>query len=245
MAKKKPKKKVKVKKSKTPKGKAGRHVGHPTVAKKKKTRKPKGLVPGRGLAIKKIEIMNAVPIMPCSVLGRDRQGLRFAHTQAERVFDQYSRQCRQKGLTIRMIECKMETLPFPFTISEEKVESLLKNLNFTNLWPWTRATCTFEIEDVATGQSETFKGAGLGNNDVWSDTSAQTIAFKQALLLYFFTAWPQPNDHLQVIRESLALVAIEDKVAAFEQLLPKKAWNVMTRAGAVKALLAFYGGKTE
>lgn len=211
----------------------------------KKTTKKSGPDPGRGLYVKKLEIMNAVPIMPCSVLGKDRYGLRFAHTQAEKVFQEYARLCRQKNLTIRMIECKMETLPFPFSISEEKVEDLLKNISFTNLWPWTRATCTFEIEDVATGQTEIFKGAGLGNNDVWSDTSAQTIAFKEALLLYFFTAWPQPSDHLRIIREGLDAISPAEKVKAFEQILPKEAWNVMTNIGAVKALQAFYGGKIE
>ncbi len=230
MAKKTPKKKVK----KTPKRKV-----------KKKAKKTRGLAPGRGLYIKKLEIMAAVPIMPCSVLGKDRYGLRFAHTTAERVFQQYSRLCREKNLTIRMIELKMETLSFPFTVSEEKVEKLLKNTDFTNLWPWSRATCTFEIEDVATGQTEIFKGASLGNNDVWSDISAQTMAFKQALLLYFFTAWPQPSNHLQVIRDSLDQISPEQKVEAFKQILPDTAWNVMTRAGAIKALLEFYGGKSK
>ena len=237
MAKRKTKKKVKAKVKKKVKAQA----------KGKTRRKKSGPDPGRGLYVKKLEIMNAVPIMPCSVLGRDRQGLRFAHTQAGRVFQQYSRLCRQKNLTIRMIECKMETLPFPFAlpVDANELKELLKSANLTELWPWTRATCTFEIEDVATGQTEIFKGAGLGNNDVWSDTSAQTTAFKQALLLYFFTSWPQPNDHLRIIRESLEQISVEEKIKAFEQILPKEAWNVMTKTGAIKALRVFYGGKVE
>lgn len=238
---------AKKKKSKAKKKKAKK--------KKVKTRKKaKGKVvkgsesdPGRGLYIKKLEIMNAVPITPCSILGRDRYGLRFAHTRAEEVFQQYSTLCRQKNLTIRMIECKMETLPFPFAlpVDANELKELLKSANLTELWPWSRATCTFEIEDVATGQTEIFKGASLGNNDVWSDISAQTNAFKEALLLYFFTAWPQPSDHLRIIRESLDQISAEEKIKAFEQILPKEAWNVMTQTGAIKALRVFYGGKTK
>ena len=246
-AKKKPAKAPKKAKKKAKKKKAKKKK---VKTRKKATKKVvKGSLsdPGRGLYIKKLEIMNAVPIMPCSVLGRDRYGLRFAHTRAENVFQEYARLCRQKNLTIRMIECKMETLPFPFALPVDANEQkeLLKNVNLTELWPWTRATCTFEIEDVATSQTEIFKGASLGNNDVWSDISAQTNAFKQALLLYFFTAWPQPCDHLKIIRESLEQITPAEKVEAFKQILPKEAWNVMTNAGAIKALLAFYGGKTK
>ena len=231
MAKAKPKKKVKKKTKKA--------------TKPRKKAKKRRIQPIYGLHEKKLDIMAEVPIMPCSVIGKDRYGLRFAHTQAEKVFQRYSELCRQKHLVIRMIDCKMETLPFPFTVGEEKVAELLRNISFTNLWPWTRAVCTFEIRDTTTGETETFMGAGLGNNDVWSDNSAQTVAFKQGLLMYFFTAWPQPTDYLRLIRESLEEVGRESIVDALKQIMPDTAWNVMESTGAVKALTKFFGGNEK
>jgi len=110
-----------------------------------------------------------------------------------------------------------------------------------------RAECKFRIVDVATGQEEIFCGAGLGDNDVWSDTSAITVAFKEALLLYFFTAWPQPVDFNEVIRKELEGLKGEEQIAAIQSILPAKAMETITESGAFQALRDFYtkqfGGK--
>ena len=223
-----------------PKKKAKKAVRKPRKAPRKvasgrktpKQRKPRIDPRLRGLTIKKLEILAAVPIMPCSVLGRDWQGNRFAHTRAEEVYKVYREECTKRGLTIR----RTKSLTTDCEISQKDSEDrfyMVSGVRFEGEW---------EIKDRSTGQCETFGGSGDGLNDVWSAISAQTIAKKQALLDYFETAWPQPTDHLRVIQESLAAVPDKEKVEAYKQILGAEAWSIMTATGAVKRMADYYSG---
>lgn len=206
-------------------------------AKKKKARGRKTVVVQPGLHFKKLEIMAAVPVMPCSVIGRDNYGLRFAYTQAAQVYQRYARLCREKGLTIRRIEGKTTDAYYgdSYQNSEGKTKFAKRPcVRFEGIW---------EICDTGTGQTETFGGAGDGDNLIWSANSAQTIARKQALLDYFETAWPQPTDYLKLIRESLEQVQPTRFVDALQEIMPENAFNIMTSTGAIKALQDFFGGK--
>lgn len=222
-------KKKTVKRKKPAKKTAGKKVAKKKKVVKKKNQKPKGPDPRRGLHAKKAEIMAKVPNMPCSAIGRDLHGLRFAHTQAERVYAVYRDLCAEKGLVIHRTEGKSRVI----NDTAERIQIL-----FEGVW---------EIRDRATGQTETFGGHGQGDNGRWSANSAQTIAKKQALLDYFETAWPQPTQFLEVIRDSIAAVPDAEKVEAFKQILPPQAWDVLTAAGAVKELKDFFErkGKVE
>jgi len=204
------------------------------VVKKKKRKKRKKYIP-LGLQGKKLEILAEVPIMPCSVLSRDWQGNRYAHTQAEKVYQVYRQECLDRDLTIRRIEgrttdCKISDRDSDGNVFERA------GILFEGVW---------EIKDRETGETETFGGSGQGVNGVWSANSAQTVAKKQALLDYFETAWPQPTDHLKVIRESLEAVPLEDKIEAYKSILSPEAWNIMTATGAVKAMAEYFGGNQK
>jgi hypothetical protein len=227
--------------AKKKKAKAKKKVSKKRKTTKRKKAAAKGPHPKRGLHAKKAEIMAAVPNMPCSAISRDPAGLRFAHTRAERVYATYRDLCAERGLVIRRIEGITEDAHYgEFVYAEDRNEpaKIVKRpcVRFQGLW---------EIRDRATGQTETFGGAGDGDNGVWSANSAQTVARKQALLDYFETAWPQPTDYLKVIRDSIAAVPDAEKVEAFKQILPEHAWNVMTQTGAVKALTDLFEGKPK
>lgn len=148
------------------------------------------------LHAKKLQIMAEIPIMPCSAIGKDLQGLRFAHTRAERVFLDYSRACREHGITISLIDCKMSDRKT--TISRWNSDTQQEE---TRTVEASRAVCKFAITDVDSGETDIQCASGLGDNEVWSDTSAVTVAMKQAVLTYFFVAWPQPDTIVQVLRE--------------------------------------------
>jgi len=179
---------------------------------------------------KKLEIMAVVPIMPCSAITKDRFGLMFAHTQASKVFYRYSEECRLRKLVISMVDCQ---------ISEAAYDTPNGKVSCS------RAVCKFRIIDVESGESEFFYGSGLGDNLVWSDNSAQTIAFKQALLMYFFTAWPQPTDYTEVIRKELESLEGEEFIKAMGSILPAKQLDVLTRAGAIQELKNYFGKSTK
>jgi len=188
-----------------------------------------------GLHAKKLEILAAVPIMPCSAISNDWQGLRFAHTQAEKVYQVYRRECVQRGLVIRRVEGHTRSCEIPEIRTDEKGQYQMTRvlaILFEGIW---------EICDVETGQCEQFGGSGCGRNDVWSANSAQTIAKKQALLDYFETAWPQPTDWLKVIHKSIEEMPPGERVEAYRQIFRPEAWSVLDATGAVKALTEFYG----
>ncbi len=196
--------------------------------------KPAKLNPNRGLFVKVLEIMAEVPIMPCSLIGKDKQGHDFAYTRAEEVFQVYYQKCIEKGLKITQTGGHTEKGVF---IDEWYSSDGTKTQKETACARWIG---TYKIQDVATGQTASFVGAGDGDNDIWSLVSAQTIAMKQALLLFFQTAWPQPTDLTKVVKKALAEVPKEHRLAMMEKILPAESWDVLTSTGAVEALRELY-----
>ena len=196
----------------------------------RKPAKPKAPKP-KGLYAKKLTIMRRVPIMPCSIIGKDRVGRMFAHTQAEKVFARYSKLCQEFSLVISMVAVEMSNGPQTVYIDPEGT---------TTKRECSRAVCKFRIVDTESGQEDYFWGAALGDNAVWSDNSAQTIAFKQALLQYFFTAWPQPTDFVEVVREQLSKLKGENFIKVIQQIMPIKAHEILTETKALEELRAFF-----
>jgi len=207
MARKKTKKKAK----KKVKRKAKRKVIKVKVKRKRKVILPENY----HLHQKKLEILRAVPIMPCSAISRDKQGLMFAHTQAEKVYQVYRRECESRGLVIRRIEGKTTDGKRPELL---KLGKLLENVEV----PCVRFEGVWEICDTESGETETFGGSGDGDNDIWSANSAQTVAKKQALLDYFEVPWPQPTNWINVVRESLVALPAEEQVKAIKEIIPPK-----------------------
>ena len=203
----------------------------------KKQLDPLSQKPPVGLHAKKLQIMAEVPIIPCSAISKDRYGLRYAHTQACRVYDIYREKCVKHGLVIRRISGKTSNCLYPdFSYNEEgkRSYSTVDGVLFEGVW---------EIRDVASGQTETFGGSGLGDNMVWAANSSQTVAKKQALLDYFEVAWPQPTDHNEVIRNEMKKLKGEEFIAAMKQILPDMPYKIITQSGAIDALLDFFAGK--
>ena len=160
-------------------------------------------------------IMNAVPIMPCSVIKKDRGGRLYAHTQAENVYNVYREKCELHGLVIRKIEgMAYETTRPSFRINKDDVCETIKV-------PCVRYEGKWEVCHVASGETETFCGAGDGDNEIWSVNSAQTVAKKCGLLDYFEVAWPQPTDWLQTVRESMEELPPAELFKAIQGVIPK------------------------
>lgn len=203
-----------MKKKKAKRKKVKRKVVKKKAVKRKK-RKAVYIPPCYGLHQKKLEILRVVPIMPCSAIDRDMQGLRFAHTQAEKVYRVYRRECESRGLVIRRIKGTTTNGERPAFIQsdDKRVMKAVPCVRFEGVW---------EICDVSTGETETFGGAGDGDNEIWSANSAQTIARKQALLDYFETAWPQPTNWLKLVRDSLEEAGPEEFVKAMKSIVPEK-----------------------
>jgi len=220
MAKKKAKKNVKKKKSRK----------KATAVKKAKRKKAKKKRTGKmtivGLQNKRFEVMKAVPIVPCSVISKDPQGLQYAHTQAEKIFRIYRAELIKQRITPpTLIKCVTATV-------------LVKKLSTGEEFYSSRATCTFRISDADNPNDyDDVQSTALGCNDVWSDNSAQTVAEKQMVLQYFIAAWPQPTNYVVVVRESLNELPPEDFKQAVRQMMPEK---IMTSEGAVNALEAFF-----
>ena len=177
-----------------------------------------------GLQAKRLEVMRAIPLVRCSVISKDPQGLQYAHTQAEDIYQDYRKEMVKRFLTITLINCNTESV------------LVHKKSDGTELYS-SRAHCTFRIRDIESGEYEDIQASALGNNDVWSDNSAQTVAMKQALLQYFFAAWPQPTDYVEVVRASLNELPPKDFRDAMTQMMPQK---ILSNAGAMKALEEFY-----
>ena len=217
------------------------------VAKKKKRKKAKSKTPApkkprvqyKGLQAKRFEIMKAVPQMPCSAISKDFQGLQYCHTQATDVYQIYRNEMKDRGLTINMIGCKSESV-LVYEESKETPTIINQNIalekkhikNYNS-----RSHCTFRITDTESGQYDDIQSTALGNNDVWSDNSAQTVAMKQALLQYYFTSWPQPLDHVEVVRSSLTELGGDEFKKAVTAMMPLK---IMGVKGAVAALESFF-----
>lgn len=185
---------------------------------KKKTKK-KAEFKLHGLHEKKLAIMAEIPVMPCTVISSDRAGSMFAHTKASQVFATYSEACRKHRLVIHMIDIRMEMLD----VGQHKAS---------------RATCKFMIRDMDSQECDYFWGSGLGDNYVWSDSSAQTVAFKQALLMYFFTSWPQPEEFVSVAKDYMKELPTERFVDVVKEITPLKA---KTDAETMKEMREFFG----
>ena len=221
------------------------------MAKKKKTAKKKAKKKSRkkkrdplhqlpqgdplgNLHAKKLEIMGAVPIVPCSAVAKDRQGRMFCHTQAEKIFQVYQEKLIEKKLTIRPV--KFEQFDTDYN----------DGYYLEGKWQEFKTPCqgvvgTFEITDTDSGQSEQFQGAALGDNAVWSLNSAQTVAYKQAVIMYFFNAWPQPLDYSKVIRDELTLLPFDGLVNMMKQIIPaEQGHKILTNKKARDELIDFY-----
>jgi len=184
---------------------------------KPKNKAKKGVVksadPLGNLHIKKLQIMEAIPMMPCSAISKDRQGLAFAHTRATEVYNRYREECGKRKLVIRRIEGTMTNKRYVFDIHREEG------------WDTKEVICAcfegvWEITDVKSGEKETFGGSGYGDNDIWSANSAQTIAKKQALLDYFEVAWPQPTNLTKIIKQELADISQEELHQVLQEIIP-------------------------
>ena len=182
------------------------------------------------LHAKKLEILRVVPIMPCSAISDDIHGLKFAHTQAEKVYQVYRRECESRNLVTRRIEGTTSNGTRPKFVQKESVWEIIEV-------PCVRFEGVWEICDKDSGEKETFGGSGDGDNNIWSANSAQTIAKKQALLDYFETAWPQPTSWLRVVRESLEELPPEEMVKAIKGIIPPK---IAEATGIVQALYDYF-----
>ncbi len=215
------------KKKKVAKKTAKKKVVKKKVAKKAKpivrAATPKAAKKTFTLHEKKLAIMEKYPIMPCSILTNDRAGNAFAHTKADEIVGIYARACVKHRLVYRMIENEMTDVD----IGSHK---------------GSRANCKFEMTDVDTGESETFCGAAKGDNWVWSDNSAQTVATKQALLIYFGATWPQPDEFVAVAKDYMKKLPTDRFVDAIKEITPPA---VMTDADAMEQLDDFYKNVTE
>lgn len=235
MAKKKAKKKKAKKKAKKKTTKKATKKTVKKTVKKAAKKKHYPLHQIRSLHAKKLQIMSEVAVIPCSAISKDRYGLMYAHTQAEKIFQLYAEKCRQAKLVVRMIECVISSIKYPDIL--RGVESDLPTSVDSVL-----AVCKFEIRDTESSETETFMGAGLGDNHVWSANSAQTVAMKQALIQYFFTAWPQPTDYCEVIRKELAGLKGEEFYKAIKKMLPEKPIEPLTQSVALKELVEYFAG---
>lgn len=209
--------------------------GNKAKGKKKPPKKPRNRKPAvLGLHGKKLLILKEIPLMPCSAISKDRQGLMYAHTQATRVYKTYREICLRHGLTTRRIKGATTNIEYPEVFWKDGVANvvLVKAVLFEGEW---------EIRDSETGQTETFGGSGIGDNRVWSANSAQTVAKKQALLDYFETAWPQPTDWAKVVRESMEQLKGEEFTKGLKQIMPEWAYNILTTPKALKEMDEYFG----
>ncbi len=212
---------------------------------KKKTAKKKRIVvkrdpmgqlnPCGALHRKKLTIMAEVPVVPCSAIAKNKQGEMYPHTQADKIFRIYQEKAIEHKLVFRMIEC--DTFPGKYSTTWYGDEKF----NVTET-PCTIANCTFEITDTESGQKETFKGSGMGDNGVWSAQSAQTVAFKQGLIMYFLHAWPQSENFSKIIRNELEGLNSDDLVKVMKSIIPAKTgYEIMTNPEALKIMADFFG----
>ncbi|MEE9354752.1 MAG: hypothetical protein V3U75_04105 [Methylococcaceae bacterium] len=172
-------------------------------AKKKAKRKPAkkkhyALPRPIGLQAKILKIMKLVPTIECT--GQEQTEARtgedpetYYYTEAAEVFRQYSEAMVEVGLTF-----------VPITIV-----TVLDDRAY-------RATVTYRLTDVETGQFQDVVAVGLGCNGVWALNSAQTVARKQALLNMFGASYPQPKTAQQVARKAVKMFQPFDVLSSGE-----------------------------
>ncbi len=220
-----PKKTAKKKTLKSKKRTANKKVKGDSAKKGKKVRRRKKVIypVNYHLHTKKLEIMRAIPIMPCTIIAKTYQGFLFAHTQAEKVYAVYRRECESRGLVTRRIKGVSLDAKHP---ELERTENNWKIISK----PCVRYNGVWEISDTESGESETFCGSGDGDNNIWSIMSAQTVAKKAALLDYFETSWPAPTDWVRVVKESIEELGPGQMFKAIKEIIPAKIFEA-TRIG--------------
>ena len=176
------------------------------------------------------KVMEAVPVVPCSALSSDNDDRYFAYTRAEQIFAIYHKECIALNLKITMYDSDVITTTRPITLEDGTKTEV----------PCVRCNGKFRITDTDTGQFEEFVGTGDGDNEVWSCQSAETVAMKQALIMYFMTAWPQPNKMADIIKDELAKLPKEALYKQIERILPEPLIRAMNAQDATAALTKFW-----
>jgi hypothetical protein len=185
-----------------------------------------------GLQAKKLQILREVPVMPCSALMKDRDGVLIAYTRATEVFNIYRQKLEEQNLSTTVDKCKSETV-----LTEERITTRPDGTVDHYKKYSSRTHIRLKIKDNETGEEDLTEATALGDNFVWSDNSSNTIAKKQALLMYFETAWPQPLDHVEVVRDSLSELPPTEFKKAVMKMMPLK---YMTNKGAAAALESYF-----
>ena len=118
------------------------------------------------------------PTIECKLVGEDDEG-RFGYTEAAAVFRMYSDAFKKHKVHF-------------YQIFEETI--VCNNC--------VKSHVIFEIVDIETGYIWPKKapGSGLGTNGQYSANTAQTLAKKQAMLMFFNCSWPQPEPFTKEVR---------------------------------------------
>ena len=125
------------------------------------------------------------------------------------------------------------------TIIEKEIRGLDEKITIIKK-AGVRCRGTWRITDAETGQSETFCGIGEGTNAEWRTLTMQTVMFKQALLMYYFTSWPVPTNMHEIIKEELAKLPEKQLYEAIASMLPKSVLGKMTAEQAAEAIKASF-----
>lgn len=171
------------KKKKVKKAKAGKKASR----KNQKTAKPKTVKPTslseqekRILLHTKIhQVMVENPEILCDLPGEDEFGKGFGICAASAVFKMYNAALGKHSLTCVQIDTKT-------TLGENCATVDSK----------------FKLTDITTGYLEIIAASGMGMNGQWSVNTAQTLAFKEALLLSFVCSWPQPEQYRDEVQHT-------------------------------------------
>ncbi len=165
-------------------------------AKKKTPRKKVPVYRPMGLQSKILQIMGMIPTIECTGQEQSEDGEdMYYYTEAAEVFKVYSKAFVEIGLTFLPISA--------VTIEDRRAY---------------RATVTYRLTDVETGQYQDVVAVGLGCNGVWALNSAQTVARKQALLNMFGASYPQPKTAEQVVRKAVKMFRPIEALSAGEAM---------------------------
>ena len=179
------------------------------------------------------------PIMPCSGICRGEEGYLVAHTQFTEVAQRYNDECIREKLEINLINLVDTDSVFDTEIRGlDGKTSIVKKA-------CVRCVGTFTVTCTETGQSKKFWGMGEGSNGVWRALTAQTKMFKQALLMLFFTSWPQPSDTKDIVRGELAKVPEDQLLGALTGILPNSKLGKVIADAATKAIKDYFGKKQK
>ncbi len=192
-------------------------------------KKPKNNIPipvRHSLLEKKLQIMKDNPYMPCSSISKDRAGMRVAHTHADKVFHKYYEASIAAKLSFSCVE-----------MHERDTECGTHKGRLVR--------CRFMVRDLDSHEVDHFWGAGEGDNFVWSVLSAQTVAFKQGLLMYFFTSWPQPEEFIEIVKSHFEGSQGEELIRDLRNTLPDEIAKIMEDVGAYQAMYNHYGIKYD